>query len=129
MLTPWWLIKLTKEVRSSRGVQPSPAPAPVQTRLNISGRCLGPGGAAADGEDQPGVLPAVPAASRSSIWDSCRARSAWTAAAGRARVRGGRSVLVSPCARTDMPAGRQRADLADLQVPRAGLITPRSRIN
>jgi len=27
MLTPWWLIKLTKEVRSSRGVQSSPASA------------------------------------------------------------------------------------------------------
>jgi len=24
---PWWLIKLTKDVRSSRGVQPSPVPA------------------------------------------------------------------------------------------------------
>ena len=35
MLTPWWLIRLTKVVRSSRGVQPSPAPASVQMRLSV----------------------------------------------------------------------------------------------
>jgi hypothetical protein len=35
MLTPWWLMRLTNEVRSSRGVQSSPMPASVQTRLNI----------------------------------------------------------------------------------------------
>jgi hypothetical protein len=29
MLTPWWLIKLTNVVRSSRGVQPFPAPEPL----------------------------------------------------------------------------------------------------
>jgi hypothetical protein len=32
---PRWLIRLTKEVRSSRGVQSSPIPAAAHTRLNI----------------------------------------------------------------------------------------------
>jgi hypothetical protein len=32
---PRWLIKLTNEVRSSRGVQPSPISTAAQTRLNI----------------------------------------------------------------------------------------------
>jgi hypothetical protein len=35
MLTPWWLIKLTNEVRSSRGVHPSRSPVSVQMRLSI----------------------------------------------------------------------------------------------
>jgi hypothetical protein len=35
VLTPLWLMRLTNEVRSSRGVQLSPAPAALQTRLNI----------------------------------------------------------------------------------------------
>ena len=35
MLTPRWLSRLTKVVRSSRGVQLPPMPASSQTRLNI----------------------------------------------------------------------------------------------
>jgi hypothetical protein len=31
----WWLMRLTNEVRSSRGVQASPAPAATHIRLNI----------------------------------------------------------------------------------------------
>ena len=42
-----------------------------------------------------------PAASRSPAWLSAQARSAWTATAGRPRVRRDRSVLVSPWVRTD----------------------------
>src|SRR6266496_6508374 len=61
MLTPRWLIKLTKEVRSSRGVQQSPVPGlgadPLEHLPDVS---WVQGGAAAGGEDQPGVLPAVP---------------------------------------------------------------------
>jgi hypothetical protein len=34
--TPWWLIKLTNVVRSSRGSHPPPAPPAAQMRLNIS---------------------------------------------------------------------------------------------
>jgi hypothetical protein len=64
-----------------------------------------------------------PAASRSAAWLSAQAQGL-NCHCGKAEVRRDRSVLVSPCARTDMLAGRQRADLADLQVPRAGLITP-----
>ena len=41
MLTPWWLIKLTNVVRSSRGVQLSPAPASVQTRPTVPLRAGG----------------------------------------------------------------------------------------
>jgi len=42
-----------------------------------------------------------PAASRSPAWLPAQARSAWTAAAGRPRVRRDRSVLVWPWARAD----------------------------
>jgi hypothetical protein len=99
---PRWLIKLTNVVRSSRGVQPSPTPAAVQTRLNIF-RTLPAFSAAPQWfvETQPGVLPALPLVSRSPAWLSDQARSGWTAVAGRPRVRRHRSVLVSPCTRTD----------------------------
>ena len=33
MLTPRWLMTLTNDVRSSRGVQPSPIPATLHTRF------------------------------------------------------------------------------------------------
>src|SRR5271166_472543 len=103
MLTPWWLIKLTKEVRSSRGVQLSPIPASVQMRLNIL-RTF-PASSAAPRwvvNTSPVSCQSSPAASRSPAWRPDQVRSASTAAAGRARVRRDRSVLVSPCARTDL---------------------------
>jgi predicted amidohydrolase YtcJ len=52
MLTPWWLIKLTNVVRSSRGVQLSPVPVPasVQTR---AWRCRDILQAGAMGSDWP----------------------------------------------------------------------------
>src|SRR5580658_859084 len=102
MLTPRWLSRLTKEVRSSRGVQPSPIPAAVQTRLNIF-RTLAASRAAPWWlvKTSPVSCQPFPAASRSSAWLPAQARSAWTAAAGRPRVRRDRSVLVSPWVRTD----------------------------
>ena len=44
MLRDLRLIRLTNEVRSSRGVQSSPMPAAVQTRLNIFRMFPGPAG-------------------------------------------------------------------------------------
>jgi hypothetical protein len=39
MLTPWWLTKLTNEVRSSRGVQPSSTPAVGPHRADVTYAC------------------------------------------------------------------------------------------
>ena len=78
-------------------VQPSPIPASVQTRLNIL-RTL-PAFSAAPRwfvNTSPVCCQPSEAASRSSAWLSRRVRSAWTAAAGKPRVRRDRSVLVSP---------------------------------
>ena len=107
MLTPRWLSKLTNVVRSSRGVQPSPAPASVEMRSYIL-RTF-PASSAAPWwlvNTSPVSCQSSPAASCSAAWLPDQARSAWTAAAGRPRVRRDRSVLVSPCARTSNPPHR-----------------------
>ena len=58
MLTPRWLIRPTNEVRSSRGVQPSPIPASVQNPLeHLPDVPRVQRGAEMDGEHQPGILP------------------------------------------------------------------------
>jgi hypothetical protein len=102
VLTPRWLMTLTNEVRSSRGIQPSPVPAAVHTRLNIF-RMFPPSSAAPRWEvkTSPVSCHRPPARARSRSWLACRARSASTASFGRARVRRDRPVLVSPRARTD----------------------------
>ena len=77
MLTPRWLSRLTKVVRSSRGVQPSPAPAALQTRLNIL-RTL-PASSAAPRwfvNTSPVSCQLSPAVSRSPAWLSDQKRSA-----------------------------------------------------
>src|SRR5258708_2932162 len=88
MLTPRWLSRLTKVVRSSRGGQPTPEPASVQMRLNIF-RTL-PASSAAPRwlvNTSPVSFQPSPAASRSPAWLADQARSAWTATWGRPRVR------------------------------------------
>jgi hypothetical protein len=100
MLTPRWLIRLTNEVHSSRGVQPSPIPAAVQTRLNIF-RTLpasspGPG---VGGEYQRGVPPSFPGQGPFAGPGSGQRGKRLDREPGKARVRRDRSVLVSPCTR------------------------------
>jgi hypothetical protein len=61
MLTPWWLSRLTKEVRSSRG---GPAAADAGCGADAFEHFPDVGrverGAVVGGEDQPGVVPVVP---------------------------------------------------------------------
>ncbi len=60
MLTPLWLMRLTKEVRSSRGVQLSPAPCCAADSLEHLADVGGiEAGAVVGGEDQAGFLPVV----------------------------------------------------------------------
>ena len=55
---PRWLIRLTNEVRCSRGVQSSPIPAGVQTRLNnLSNVSCVECGAEMRREHEPYLLP------------------------------------------------------------------------
>ena len=92
---PAVLSRLTNVVRSSRGVQPSPIPASAQTRLNIF-RTLPASSAAPRWFVNTSAVSSQPspAASRSPAWLADQARSAWTAVAGRPRVRRDRPVLV-----------------------------------
>ena len=60
MLTPWWLIRLTNVVRSSRGVQPSPSGRGADPFEHLPDVPRVQRGAQVVGEHQPGVLPAVP---------------------------------------------------------------------
>ena len=61
METPRWLIKLTNEVRSSRGVQPSPIPCRGAGAFEHLPDVPGiQGGAEVAGEHQPAVLPRLP---------------------------------------------------------------------
>ena len=96
------LFLMTNEVRSSRGVQLFPIPASLHTRLNIL-RTF-PASRAVPRwvvNTSPMSCHLSLTRSRSWAWLSRTARRASTAIWGRPRVRRDRSVLVSPCTRTD----------------------------
>jgi hypothetical protein len=85
--------------RSSRSVHRSPMPVAAATRLNIF-RTLAASSAAPWQvvNTSPVSCQSSPAANGSLAWLSDQACSAWTAAAGRPRVRRDRPVLLSPWA-------------------------------
>ena len=78
-----------------------PDPAPVQTPSNFCRTSPRPARRRAGWRTPARCPPPSPAASRSPAWPRAQAHNAWTAAAGRARVRRDFSVLVSPWDRTD----------------------------
>src|SRR5690348_6953607 len=81
MATPWWLMRLTNVVRSSRGVQPSPAPASVRSRAVQDNRRREPGPGminatlAVSGQSTagPGRLPGLATATAELVGDTAAA--------------------------------------------------------